>query len=170
AIADDARFGQSGPSTSLGDHRHARGDDIDCLGGEQTERGQHAECPAHLPEGFGSCPSEFAITARLEVDDRYWVACIGKHDGKAARHTAGPKTGDRAAPAHHTPSCSKRFRPAPSRWPRPRPASVRPLRLKSSPQMAEPMVRNADVSGVATPASSPAEARNERPRATSSRM
>ena len=68
------------------------------------------------------------------------------------------------------PSASSALRPAASRWPSPRLASVRPLAMKSSPQMAEPMARNARASGVFTPASSPTDTRNDRPMRTSSSM
>src|SRR4029453_3736678 len=108
--------------------------------------------------------------ARLDVDDGDGMAGVGEHHGNAARHAAGAETGNCLASAHLKPWASRALRPAASRWSRRRLANVRPRAEKSSPQMAEPMARNARASGVGTPASSPTEARNDSPMATSSRM
>ena len=56
------------------------------------------------------------------------------------------------------------------RLPKPRLASVRPFRMKSSPQIVPPIARKALASGVAMPANSATEIRNDRPRRKSSRM
>ena len=97
---------------------------------------------------------ERCFIARLEVDQRDVVARIGEHDRDAAAHAARAETGDGRL-VHRKPSASTACSALRSRPPSPSDCSVRPVCMKSSPQIAPPIGRNARASGVGTPASSP---------------
>src|SRR5207237_7560369 len=109
--------------------------------------------------------------ARLDVDQGDVVTRIGERDRDAAAHAAGAQAGDRGARGHGLKPSRNSFCNWPrSSPPRPRLASVRPFFMKSSPQIAPPMARKDFASGVATPANSATETRNDRPSRRSSRM
>src|SRR5712692_6431186 len=137
---------------------------------EQAEAGETAERIANFVLRARGEALEILPYARLEIDHHDIVPGIGEHDSNAASHAAGAKARDRLARAHAKPtrrsSCSARR----SRWPRPIVVSVRPVVMKSSPHMAEPMARKARASGLAMPASAATDMRKDSPMRVSSSM
>ncbi len=117
---------------------------------EACERGEHV---AHFVQRVVRQLFERRFVARLEIDQRDLVPRIGEHDRDAAPHAPRAEAGDGFS--HCRPSASIFCNAARSRPPRPSDCSVRPVRMKSSPQIAPPIDRNARASGVGTPASSP---------------
>src|SRR5438046_950562 len=106
----------------------------------------------------------------LDIDQGDGVAGVGNGDSDAPAHAARAETSNSGSRGVHgaNPSrnrCCSWFR---SRYPNPNALRLRPF--ASSLQTVWPIARKAFANGVATPASSATETRNDRPRCRSSNI
>src|SRR3954454_11634970 len=153
-------------------HRRARDDVLGIPVRHQSKPRHAGKRLADFGKRLGLKRYELLRGSLLDVNHDHAMPGIGKRHRYAAAHTARAEAGDRSTSNAHRANPPRKS-DCNSRWPRlprPRPSSVRPPFMKFSPQIAPPTARKALASGVATPASSAAETRNDRPRRKSSRM
>src|SRR5262245_16854961 len=116
--------------------------------------------------------AELGRRSVLDVDQGDGVAGIGEPGSEAPAHPACPETGNCDPGDAHwaNPSRNSRCNWLRSSSPKPNALRLRSGAPTSSPQITPPIARKALANGVATPARSATETRNDKPRRRSSIM